>query len=169
MIRLVAMLLMIPMLAQAGRVSRSRSGTADCPTKAWRVLFIGGERQANSWCNSVTKNRRQQVREKRKRERVDYKRKKDDERRDRKRKYEERRDKRKAKDQAYRVKRAADKYKREERKAKYEAQRARREAYRLRREARYKARHGCLGIGKGAGCTKKNPGKWKGVSRKAKR
>jgi hypothetical protein len=55
--RAIIILLMLTAPASAGRVSRLGSGTGDCPTRAWRVLVIGGEIQPNSWCDNNNKGK----------------------------------------------------------------------------------------------------------------
>lgn len=121
--------------ASAARVSRTQSGTAACPDKAWRVLVIGGELQPNSWCDEKAgaKERNKKVAEKKEREREEYDKKKE----------------------AEREKDAAEKKRRE---AEREAERVKREAERKEKEAKRKKKNDCRGVGSGADCQTENPG-----------
>lgn len=135
--------LMVAAQAQAGRVSRAKSGTAVCPDKAVRVLVIGGELQSNSWCDVEAKvttaaDKKSAAHEAKKAEREEYARKQDEER-----------------------SRKKDEEKRREDEEKLRAEKAKREAERK--------KHDCRGVGSGAGCTEANPGKGKAVKQPPKK
>jgi len=142
---IMALLMALVSPASADRISRSQSGTADCPDKAWRVLVIGGEIQPNSWCGQSNagdkrygnSEHNKQVADKEKREREEYKNKQEAERAKRKAEHQRQID--------------MDKAKRDTEKAKRDAEREKRIAE--------KKVHDCHGIGAPANCQGANPGK----------
>ena len=151
--------------AAAARTSRSMPGTADCPTKAWRVLFIAGERQANSWCDkgSARKTRRWKVNEKKKQERGDYEKRKDNERKAKRRADEDRRQRDEDRRQAYKDKHKAEQNERKRKREEYRDKVKRKEQERKDKDAAHKAKRehekACRGLGLPANCKLPNPGK----------
>lgn len=82
---LLVVALCVPVKAE--RVSRAQPGTAPCGgDRAVRVLAIGGELQANSWCTTKEAKaaKRKAYEDKKKLEREEYKRKQEEERAKRK-------------------------------------------------------------------------------------
>lgn len=145
------LLIIVPAMAQATtRSSRSKSGTAACPDRAVRVLVIGGELQANSWCDKhvAEVERKAKVEDKKRHEREEYNRAK-----------EEERSRRKELDQR---KREAE---RDRRARELELKRREHEA----EKARRREKHDCRGVGYGAGCTEENPGKGRAARKDGKK
>ena len=145
--------------AHAERISRVAPGTAPCgDDKAVRVLAIGGELQANSWCGKKVVHRDNTGKvieaKTKQREREAYSKAKADERARRKHADEERAQ---ASKEA-REKAEAERKERESNK-KLAEEKARREAEAKKaKEAEKERERVCRGVGKGADCKKENPG-----------
>lgn len=145
----------------AERISRATSGTAPCgDDKAVRVLAVGGELQANSWCGKKVVHRDNTGKvipgKTAQHERDAFKAAKDAERSRKKKADDERAGQaREAKQRAE----AAKKEREAKRKDEERMRRSKEDSERKAAEERKKREQRCRGLGGGAACTEANPGK----------
>lgn len=134
-------------ICRAERISRGAPGTVPCgDDKAVRVLAVGGELQANSWCNKkvVHKDNTGKVIPGKTagQERAAFNAAREAER--------QRKKQAEAKELERREREATKKLVEEKRRLEAEAKKA--------AEVNKKREHDCRGLGRGAGCTQENPG-----------
>lgn len=145
---LVATISLVAGICRAERISRGAPGTAPCgDDKAVRVLAVGGELQANSWCNKKAVHKDNTGRvipgKTTEQERAAFKATKEAEL--------QRKKQADAKERERRERETTKNLIEEKRRLEADAKKA--------AEAKRKREHDCRGLGRGADCREANPGK----------